>query len=78
MPATRLISRLREHGAGLVRPEDVVAVSAQPPPLRRVSLDHEGHEQADQKGKEPQPIGCNIGAYRWVDKLLPCLTPGKT
>ncbi len=44
---TRLLTRLREHAAGLVQPEDVVAVSAQPPPLRRVSLDAEGHEQVE-------------------------------
>ncbi len=43
----RLLTRLREHAAGLVQAEDVVAVSAQPPPLRRISLDAEGHEQVE-------------------------------
>ena len=44
---TRLLTRLREHAAGLVQPEDVVAVSAQPPPLRRISLDADGREQVE-------------------------------
>ena len=44
---TRLLTRLREHASGLVQPEDVVAVSAQPPPLRRISLDAEGREQVE-------------------------------
>lgn len=43
----RLLARLREHAAGLVQPEDVVAVSAQPPPLPRISLDADGHEQVE-------------------------------
>lgn len=43
----RLLARLREHAQGIVQAEDVVAVSAQPPPLRRVSLDAEGHEQVE-------------------------------
>ncbi|WP_371280502.1 DUF697 domain-containing protein [Dokdonella sp.] len=43
----RLLARLREHARGLVREEDVVAVSAQPPPLRRVSLDSEGRDQVE-------------------------------
>jgi GTPase len=44
---SRLLARLREHVSGLVQAEDVVAVSAQPPPLRRVSLDAEGHERVE-------------------------------
>jgi small GTP-binding protein len=40
-----LLLRLREHAQGLVQAEDVVAVSAQPPPLRRVALDADGSEQ---------------------------------
>ncbi len=43
----RLLARLREHASGIVQAEDVVAVSAQPPPLRRVSLDADGHEQVE-------------------------------
>lgn len=43
----RLLARLREHARGLVREEDVVAVSAQPPALRRVSLDSEGRDQVE-------------------------------
>lgn len=62
----RLLARLREHGAGLVRPEDVVAVSAQPPPLRRVSLDREGHEQVEMIRQAP-----NIDALR--DRLTEIL-----
>jgi GTPase len=44
---SRLLARLREHASGLVQAEDVVAVSAQPPPLRRVSLDADGHERIE-------------------------------
>jgi small GTP-binding protein len=38
----RLLERLREHAAGLVRPDDVVAISAQPAPLKRVRIDAGG------------------------------------
>lgn len=63
----RLLARLREHATGLVQPEDVVAVSAQPPPLRRVSLDADGHEQVEMIRQ-----GANIDALR--NRLTDVLT----
>ncbi len=63
----RLLARLREHAAGLVQPEDVVAVSAQPPPLRRVSLDADGNEQVEMIRQ-----GANIDALR--NRLTDVLT----
>ncbi|MEO7014865.1 MAG: GTP-binding protein [Dokdonella sp.] len=63
----RLLTRLREHAAGLVQPEDVVAVSAQPPPLRRISLDADGHEQVEMIRQ-----GANIDALR--NRLTDVLT----
>jgi GTPase len=42
-----LIARLREHAAGLVNAEDVVAASARPAPTRHLRIDAEGREQAD-------------------------------
>ncbi len=64
---SRLLKRLREHAAGLVQAEDVVAVSAQPPPLRRISLDAEGNEQVEMIRQ-----GANIDALR--DRLTDVLT----
>ncbi len=43
----RLIERLREHAAGLVRAEDVVAIAAQPAPLKRLRVDADGVERAE-------------------------------
>jgi len=63
----RLLARLREHATSLVQPEDVVAVSAQPPPLRRLSIDADGHEQA-----EMIPQVANIDALR--SRLIEVLT----
>ncbi len=63
----RLLTRLREHTAGIVQAEDVVAVSAQPPPLRRISLDAEGHEQVEMIRQ-----GANIDALR--NRLTDVLT----
>lgn len=62
----RLLERLREHAAGLVRAEDVVAVSAMPPPLKRISLDADGHEQVEMIRQAP-----NIDALR--DRLTDVL-----
>ncbi|SFN11560.1 GTP-binding protein [Dokdonella immobilis] len=62
----RLLKRLREHAAGLVRAEDVVAVSAMPPPLKRVSLDADGREQVEMIRQAP-----NIDALR--DRLTDVL-----
>jgi small GTP-binding protein len=43
----RLLERLREHVRGLVRAEDVVAVSARPAPVRRIRVDANGAEQTE-------------------------------
>lgn len=43
----RLLERLREHAQGCVRPEDVVAISAQPTPLKRLRVDASGAEQPE-------------------------------
>ena len=64
---SRLLLRLREHAAGLVQAEDVVAVSAQPPPLRRISLGTDGHEQVEMIRQ-----GANIDALR--NRLTDVLT----
>lgn len=42
-----LLASLRAHAAGLVRPEDVVAVSARPAPLRRIRVDVDGREREE-------------------------------
>ena len=43
----RLLDRLREHVQGLVRAEDVVAVSARPAPVKRLRVDANGVEHAE-------------------------------
>jgi uncharacterized protein (DUF697 family) len=43
----RLQARLREHASGLVREADVVAIAAQPSPLKRVHVDAQGQEQVE-------------------------------
>jgi small GTP-binding protein len=43
----RLLQRLREHAAGSVRAENVVAVSAHPAPLKRIRVDGAGREHED-------------------------------
>ncbi|HEV7491381.1 MAG TPA: GTP-binding protein [Rhodanobacteraceae bacterium] len=43
----RLLERLREHARGLVRAEDVVAVSARPAPQKRMRVDAAGGEHAE-------------------------------
>ena len=63
----RLLRRLREHAVGLVQAEDVVAVSAQPPPVRRLSLDAAGREQVEMIRQ-----AANIDALR--DRLTEVLT----
>ena len=63
----RLLQRLREHAHGLVRPEDVVAVSAQPAPLRRVLVDADGHEQFSEQA---QPSDIDALRQRLTDVLL--------
>jgi small GTP-binding protein len=43
----RLIERLREHARGLVRAEDVVAVSARPAPQKRIRVEADGNERIE-------------------------------
>lgn len=43
----RLLERLREHAQGVVRAEDVVAIAAQPAPLKRVRVDADGSERVE-------------------------------
>ena len=43
----RLLERLREHAQGLVRADDVVAISAQPTPLKRIRVADDGTEQVE-------------------------------
>ena len=48
----RLLGRLREHAAGLVHPIDVVAVSANPPPLHHLRSDGNGREHAERVDRD--------------------------
>ncbi|HEY6894242.1 MAG TPA: GTP-binding protein [Rhodanobacteraceae bacterium] len=43
----RLIERLREHARGLVRADDVVAVSARPAPQKRIRVEADGTERIE-------------------------------
>ena len=43
----RLLERLREHAQGIVRADDVVAVSAHPAPQKRIRVDASGAEHAE-------------------------------
>ncbi len=43
----RLLERLREHARGSVRDEDVVAIAAQPTPIKRLRVDADGVEHAE-------------------------------
>jgi small GTP-binding protein len=47
-----LLGRLREHAAGMVAPEDVIAVAARPTPRHVVEVDAAGHER---RVSEPRP-----------------------
>lgn len=49
----RLLERLREHAAGLVRAEDVVAIAAQPAPIKRLRVDADGVERAELVEQQP-------------------------
>ncbi len=49
----RLLERLREHARGLVRADDVVAVAAQPAPLKRIRVDARGDEVAERVERAP-------------------------
>jgi GTP-binding protein Era len=49
----RLLERLREHAAGCVRADDVVAISAQPAPVKRLRVDADGIEHVELAGQMP-------------------------
>ena len=49
----RLLERLREHTIGLVRADDVVAIAAQPAPLKRLRVDADGVEHAELAAQVP-------------------------
>jgi uncharacterized protein (DUF697 family) len=55
----RLLERLREHAAGLVRADDVVAIAAQPAAIKRVRVAADGSEQAELVEQTPE-----LGALR--------------
>ncbi len=50
---SRLLERLREHAAGLVRADDVVAIAAQPAPIKRLRADANGIEHAELVERAP-------------------------
>lgn len=49
----RLLERLREHAAGMVRASDVVAIAAQPAPIKRLRVDANGIEHAELVERAP-------------------------
>ena len=49
----RLLERLREHVRGIVRAEDVVAVSARPAPQKRIRVGADGVERAELAEQPP-------------------------
>ena len=49
----RLLERLREHAAGFVRADDVVAISVQPAPVKRLRVDADGIEHAELAERMP-------------------------
>ena len=69
----------QHHNADLV--EEVHAVAIQRREDHR-HLEHvtngKGNYQPNQKREEPQPVRGDIGAYGWVDQILPCARPGET
>ncbi|MBX3689708.1 GTP-binding protein [Dokdonella sp.] len=48
-----LLARLREHARGMVHEEDVVAIAAQPTPLKRVHVDTSGGERSERVERKP-------------------------
>ncbi len=68
----RLLERLSERAQGLVRAEDVVAIAAQPAPLKRLRVDADGTEHAELVEQMP-----DLDALR--DRLTAVVTrEGKT
>ncbi len=60
----RLIERLRVHAAGLVQPENVVAVSAHPAPIKRVRVEEDGTELVEliEQLPEIEPLRARLAA----------------
>ena len=54
----RLLDRLRERASGCVRAEDVVAIAAQPAPLKRLRVDEHGIEHAELVERMPTSTRC--------------------
>jgi len=68
----RLIARLREHAAGVVPADNVLACAASPAPLRVIEIDAQGHERERREAREP-----DVAALR--ERLLAiCAREGKT
>ncbi|MCW5577795.1 MAG: GTP-binding protein [Dokdonella sp.] len=59
-----LLARLRERSTGLVQDLDVVAIAAQPVPVKRVHLDAQGHEQVELVARMPaiEALSARLGA----------------
>lgn len=54
-----LLEQLRQHGAGLVRREDVIAVAARPSAREVVDIDAQGHEQ-----RKPEAAPADVAALK--------------
>lgn len=68
----RLLARLREHAAGLVPADAVLACAASPAPLRLIEVDAQGNERERSQPREP-----DVTALR--ERLLAiCAREGKT
>jgi small GTP-binding protein len=68
----RLLVRLREHAAGLVQPQNVVACAAQPADRRVIEVDAEGREHERREPRQP-----DIAALR-ARLIAVCEREGKT
>lgn len=68
----RLLARLREHAAGIVPPNQVLACAASPAPLRVIDVDARGNERERREAQPP-----DVAALR--ERLLAiCAREGKT
>ena len=68
----RLLTRLREHAAGLLPADNVLACAAQPAPLRVIEVDANGNERERRETRAP-----DVAALR--ERLLAiCAREGKT
>lgn len=68
----RLLARLREHAAGIVPADNVLACAASPAPLRVIEIDAQGRERERREARAP-----DVAALR--ERLLAiCAREGKT